>query len=69
MSREGRHTTCLYSRSVRTSGSMAGLSLAEAAYTHPASSGSVVRNVRRNTASCMYPAEEEIKWCEVRGKK
>jgi len=48
---------------------MAGLSLAEAAYTHPASSGSVVRNVRRNTASCMYPAEEEIKWCEVRGKK
>jgi hypothetical protein len=53
---ERGHTTCLYSRSVHTSGS---LSLAEAAYTLPASSGSVARNVRRNTASCMYRQKEK----------
>lgn len=56
---EWAHTTCLYSRSVHTSGSMAGLSLAEAAYTLLAISGSVVRNVKKNTASCMYPQKEK----------
>ena len=37
---------------------MAGLTVAVAAYTLPASSDSVVRYVGRNTASCMYSEEK-----------
>jgi hypothetical protein len=47
-----------YSRSVHTSGSMAGPSLAKKLTNSP-SSGSVVRNVRRNTASYMHPQKEK----------